>query len=69
MVNIKDLRKENIDSLRNRLKDLEKEILNTLFDIKTGKSKNTAQLRSLKKDYARVLTVISELETIKEYAK
>lgn len=64
MLNLKELRKKNRKELITMLKDLDKEIAMESFNIKNGKSKKTAQLRAMKKDIARLSTVITELKIL-----
>ncbi len=56
----KDLRNMSIDELRSKDKDLVQELFNLKFQLHTGRLENTAKLSSLRKDIARVKTILRE---------
>jgi large subunit ribosomal protein L29 len=55
-----DLRKLEIDDLVSKDKDLKKELFNLSFQLHTGRLENTSKLTALRKDIARVKTLIHE---------
>jgi len=56
---VKELTKEE---LAKRRRDLKEELFNLRFQHSTGQLENTARLNTLKKDVARIETVLSEKE-------
>ncbi|MEA3506715.1 MAG: 50S ribosomal protein L29 [Elusimicrobiota bacterium] len=58
----KELRKEIAQELESKLKDLRNQFLELRFQHATGTLKNPLQLRQMKRDIARVMTVIHEKE-------
>ncbi|NAZ35841.1 50S ribosomal protein L29 [Rubellimicrobium sp. CFH 75288] len=56
----KDLRGETPDQLRDRLAALKKESFNLRFRQATGQLENTARVRQVRRDTARVLTILNE---------
>ena len=56
----KDLREKSLDQLREQLADLKKESFNLRFQQATGALENTARVRQVRRDAARVLTVLNE---------
>lgn len=59
-MNAKDLRGETPDQLRDRLSQLKKESFNLRFQQATGQLSSTARMRTVKRDAARVLTILNE---------
>lgn len=59
-MNAKDLRDKSPDQLREELANLKKEAFNLRFQQATGALENTARMRAVKRDTARVLTVLNE---------
>lgn len=55
-----DLRGKTPDELRDALKDLKKEAFNLRFQQATGQLENTARMRAVKRDVARVNTILNE---------
>jgi large subunit ribosomal protein L29 len=55
-----DLREKTPDQLREELANLKKESFNLRFQAATGALENTARMRQVKRDTARVLTVLNE---------
>lgn len=53
---LKDL---GIDELQTKVTDLEKELFNLRFQLHTGHLENTARVAQVRKDVARVKTVLS----------
>lgn len=62
----KELRKLNMKELEEKASSISVEMSKLYFDLSSGKSKNVAKLKSLRKDLARVKTIISELRIINE---
>ena len=59
-MNAQDLRDKTPDQLRDELVTLKKEAFNLRFQQATGQLENPARLRSVKRDVARVNTVLNE---------
>lgn len=56
----KELRDKTPDQLREELTNLKKEAFNLRFQQATGQMEGTARMRSVKRDVARVKTVLNE---------
>ncbi len=56
----KEIREKSVDELETRDKELVQELFNLKFQLHTGRLENTAKLSSLRKDIARVKTVMRE---------
>ena len=56
------LREMNAVELNKKLADLKRELLNLRFQNATGQLANPKQIDACKKDIARVMTILSELE-------
>jgi large subunit ribosomal protein L29 len=56
----KDLRGLTPDQLRDRLAALKKESFNLRFQQATGQLENSARVRDVRRDTARVLTILNE---------
>lgn len=59
-MNALELRGKMPDQLREDLANLKKESFNLRFQQATGQLENTARMRAVKRDTARVLTVLNE---------
>lgn len=59
-MNATELRDKTPDQLRDELTQLKKEAFNLRFQQATGQLENTARMRSVKRDAARVLTILNE---------
>lgn len=57
---IKDLRAMGIDELENKLLELKKEQFNLRVQQSTGQLQNTAVIRSVRREIAKINTLISE---------
>ena len=68
MNNIKELRSETTKDLKIKLNDYRKESLNLRFQKTSGQLENTARISKVKKEIARIKTVLNE-ETNKEVKK
>ena len=55
-----ELRNKTPDQLKEELANLKKEAFNLRFQQATGQMENTARMRSVKRDAARVKTVLNE---------
>ena len=55
-----DMRNMTVDELRQDHMDLKKELFNLNFQKVTGEIENPMRIRQVRKDIARVLTVINE---------
>ena len=55
-----DLREKTPDQLRDDLANLKKESFNLRFQQASGQLENTARMRQVKRDTARVLTILNE---------
>lgn len=59
-MNATELRDKTPDQLREDLANLKKEAFNLRFQQATGQLENTARMRKVKRDAARVKTVLNE---------
>jgi len=59
-MNAQELRDKTPDQLREALTDLKKEAFNLRFQQATGQMENTARMRTVRRDVARVNTVLNE---------
>ena len=59
-MNAQELRDKTPDQLREELVTLKKEAFNLRFQQATGQLENPARLRSVKRDVARVNTILNE---------
>jgi large subunit ribosomal protein L29 len=57
---IKDLRELTADELQRNLLDLKKEALHLRLQQATGQLENTARIRQVRRETARVLTILTE---------
>jgi large subunit ribosomal protein L29 len=58
----KDIRSLGVDELRVKDKDLAQEFFNLKFQLHTGRLENSAKLSLLRKDIARVKTILREMK-------
>ncbi len=65
----KEFREMTTEELQNKLKDLRSEHFNLRFSHATGQLSNPMMLNNVKKDIARVLTLLRERELKAEQAK
>lgn len=56
----KELREKTPDQLREQLVALKKEAFNLRFQRATGSMENTARVRQVRRDVARVMTILNE---------
>lgn len=59
-----ELRELTLDELAKKETDMRKELFNLRFQKATGEIENPMRIRSIKKDIARVLTVITEKKIV-----
>ena len=59
-MNANEVRDKTPDQLREELSNLKKEAFNLRFQQATGQLENTARMRSVKRDVARVRTVLTQ---------
>ncbi|MEW9922414.1 50S ribosomal protein L29 [Marimonas sp. MJW-29] len=59
-MNAQELRDKTPDQLRDELVTLKKEAFNLRFQQATGQLENPARLRSVKRDVARIHTILNE---------
>ncbi|MDX1711175.1 MAG: 50S ribosomal protein L29 [Rhodovibrionaceae bacterium] len=55
-----DLRTKTVDELRDSLLDLRKERFNLRFQKASGQLENTARMTQVRRDIARIKTILSE---------
>jgi len=56
----RELRDKTSDQLRDRLVELRKEAFNLRFQKASGQLENSARMRVVRRDAARVLTILNE---------
>ena len=59
-INATELREKTVDQLREDLVNLKKESFNLRFQQATGQLENTARMRVVRRDVARVKTVLNQ---------
>jgi large subunit ribosomal protein L29 len=59
-----ELKELTLDELAKKEADMRKELFNLRFQKATGEIENPMRIRSLKKDIARVLTVITDKKIV-----
>ncbi|MCX8100228.1 MAG: 50S ribosomal protein L29 [Geminicoccaceae bacterium] len=59
-MNASELRAQSDDALKSRLLDLKKEQFNLRFQKATGQLENTRRVREVRREIARLLTVLNE---------
>ena len=57
---VADVRAKSDDELREQLRDLKKEAFNLRFQQASGQLENTARVRQVRRDTARVNTVLTQ---------
>jgi large subunit ribosomal protein L29 len=62
MPNASELRELDIEELENRLGEYRREMLNLRFQLATGQLDNVVRLSVVRKDVARVLTILRDRE-------
>lgn len=61
-----EFRKSNTDELKNKLKELKSELFNLRFQNAVNQLENPMRIRTVKKDIARIMTIIRERELQKD---
>ena len=64
MKNLKELRSSNEKDLKNKINDFRKESLNLRFQKTSGQLENTSRITKVKKEIARIKTVINEKKKV-----
>ncbi|MEM9059634.1 MAG: 50S ribosomal protein L29 [Pseudomonadota bacterium] len=59
-MNANELREKTPDQLREELEGLKKEAFNLRFQAATGQLENTAQMQAVRRNAARVKTILNE---------
>ena len=57
-----EVRKLNVEQLKSKLKELKEELFNLRFQLAINQLQNPSRVKAVKKDIARVKTVIRENE-------
>jgi large subunit ribosomal protein L29 len=55
-----DVRAKSVDELKSELADLRKEQFNLRFQRASGQLENTSRVRAVRRDIARIMTVLGE---------
>jgi large subunit ribosomal protein L29 len=64
-----ELRDMGTDALNDALSDAKEELFNLRFQLATNQLDNTARFQDVRKDIARILTVLQERAHEEEYAE
>ena len=64
-MNAKEIREFKYEELETKLRDLKSEFFNLRFQHATGQLANPMQLKQVKRDIARVKTIMTEMEKAK----
>ena len=64
-----DLRPKSMDQLNEQLEDLKKEQFNLRFQAASGQLENTVRAREVRRDIARVKTIMNEKRRAADAAK
>ena len=64
MKNTIDLRKEDVNNLNEKIKKFRKEALNLRFQKSSGQLENTSRISKVKKEIARIKTIINEKKKV-----
>jgi large subunit ribosomal protein L29 len=59
-VKAKEIRELSVEELNNKLKELKTELFNLRFQLAINQLENTNRITEVKRDIARVLTVLQE---------
>ena len=62
MTKTKDLRELNLDELDQRLVEAKHELFNLRFQVATGKQDNSSRLGHMRREIARIATLLRERE-------
>lgn len=55
-----DIRQKTQEELRRNVKEIRERLRSLRFDLASGKVKNVREIRQIRKDVARILTVLKE---------
>ncbi|ANA41097.1 MULTISPECIES: 50S ribosomal protein L29 [Geobacter] len=55
-----ELKNKSLEELTTKAAELSQELFNLRFQLHTGRLENTAKISSVKKDIARIKTILSE---------
>lgn len=61
-----ELRKSSTNELKNKLRELKSELFNLRFQNAVNQLENPMRIRTVKKDIARIMTIIRERELQKD---
>ena len=64
---LEELKASNVADLQAKLVDAKKELFNLRFQNATNQLDNTARIKEVRKNIARIQTVITEKEKVAEY--
>lgn len=64
----KDIRSYSVEQLQTELNTLKEELFNLRFQHATGQLENPLKLREVRRDYARVKTILREKELARKDA-
>ncbi len=59
-MNLTELRQKSKDELQKTLQDLQEKLRQLRFDLAAGKVKNVREIRKIKKEIARILTLLKQ---------
>ncbi len=65
MTDAADLRPKTDDQLKEQLEDLKKESFNLRFQVASGQLENTARQREVRRDIARIKTIVTQRQAAK----
>ncbi|MBP5857167.1 50S ribosomal protein L29 [Marivibrio halodurans] len=65
MMKIEDLRTKSDDELKDQLESLNKEAFNLRFQAASGQLENTARVRQVRRDIARIKTIVAQRQAEK----
>ena len=63
---VEDLKKKSVEELNNELVAAKKELFNLRFQNATNQLDNTSRIKEVRKNIARIQTVITEKENVAE---
>jgi large subunit ribosomal protein L29 len=66
IMNAKELRKKDTSELQESIMELKKKLSDIRFTVSGGGLKNTNEIKNIKKEIARMLTIIKETNTKKQ---
>ncbi len=61
---VKDLKGKSVAELNEELVDAKKELFNLRFQIETNQLENTSRIKEVRKNIARIQTIITEKEKV-----